>query len=44
MDFSPSDDMLTMLDMVNRFIDEEVIPLEGEMLHGDPATLADQVV
>mgnify|MGYP001828767825 CR=1 FL=1 len=44
MDFSPSDDMLTMLAMVTRFIDEDVIPLEGEMLHGDPATLADQVL
>ena len=28
-----------MLEMVRSFMDAEVIPLEGEMLHGDPATL-----
>ena len=43
MDFSPSEEMATMLEMVNRFMDDEVIPLEGEMLHGDADTLADLV-
>jgi alkylation response protein AidB-like acyl-CoA dehydrogenase len=31
--------MSTILEMVTAFMDNEVIPLEGEMLHGDPATL-----
>ncbi len=39
MDFTVSDKMQTILAMVNDFIDAEVIPLEGEMLHGDPETL-----
>ncbi len=43
MDFQISEKMTTILGMVNGFIDDEVIPLEGEMLHGDPATLAEMV-
>ena len=39
MDFEVSEKMSTMLAMVREFMDGEVIPLEGEMLHGDPATL-----
>ena len=40
MDFQPSEEMQTMLAMVREFMDSEVIPLEGEMLHGSPETLA----
>lgn len=43
MDFTISDQMQTILGMVNRFVDEELIPLEGEMLFGDPDTLAADV-
>ncbi len=39
MDFAVSDKMQTILDMVNGFMDDEVIPLEGEFLHGDPEEL-----
>lgn len=39
MDFAISEKMQTILEMVNEFIDDQVIPLEGEMLHGDPAAL-----
>ncbi|MBG7605875.1 MAG: acyl-CoA dehydrogenase family protein [Actinobacteria bacterium] len=39
MDFEISEKMSTILEMVTAFMDDEVIPLEGEMLHGDPATL-----
>jgi acyl-CoA dehydrogenase len=38
-DFEVSEEMSTMLAMIREFMDREVIPLEGEMLHGDPATL-----
>jgi acyl-CoA dehydrogenase len=38
-DFEVSEEMSTMLALVREFMDREVIPLEGEMLHGDPATL-----
>ena len=31
--------MSTILELVNRFVEDELIPLEGEMLHGDAATL-----
>jgi alkylation response protein AidB-like acyl-CoA dehydrogenase len=40
MDFGVSDEMSTMLTMIRAFMDREVIPLENEMLHGDPASLA----
>jgi alkylation response protein AidB-like acyl-CoA dehydrogenase len=39
MDFELSEKMSTILTMVKEFMDSEVIPLEGEMLHGDPVTL-----
>jgi acyl-CoA dehydrogenase len=44
MDFELSEKMATILRMVEQFIDAEVIPLEGEMLHGDPATLDAAVI
>jgi acyl-CoA dehydrogenase len=43
MDFSVSEQMATMLTMVGEFVDRELIPIEGEMLHGDPDTVADMV-
>jgi acyl-CoA dehydrogenase len=43
MDFTVSDEMQTMLDMVREFVDHELVPIEGEMLHGDAATLAEMV-
>ncbi len=43
MDFEISEQMTTILEMVGDFMDREVIPLEGEMLHGDPAALDEQV-
>ena len=39
MDFDVSDKMQTILAMVGSFIDGEVIPLEGEMLHGEQQAL-----
>jgi alkylation response protein AidB-like acyl-CoA dehydrogenase len=39
MDFSVSEEMSVRLEMIREFMDQEVIPLEGEMLHGDPDTL-----
>jgi hypothetical protein len=33
-DFEVSEKMSTMLAMIREFMDREVIPLEGEMLHG----------
>jgi alkylation response protein AidB-like acyl-CoA dehydrogenase len=39
MEFDISDEMRTILEMVGSFMDAEVIPLEGEMLHGDQDTL-----
>ena len=39
MDFDVSEEMETMLGMVRSFVDAEVVPLEGEMLHGDRAAL-----
>ncbi len=39
MDFDVSEKMQTILDLVRSFMDAEVIPLEGEMLHGEPAAL-----
>ena len=43
MDFEISEQMTTILEMVRDFMDREVIPLEGEMLHGDPAVLEQRV-
>jgi acyl-CoA dehydrogenase len=39
MDFDVSEKMQTILEAVRSFMDNEVIPLEGEMLHGEPAAL-----
>jgi acyl-CoA dehydrogenase len=39
MDFDVSEQMRTILEMVGSFMDAEVIPLEGEMLHGNAVTL-----
>jgi acyl-CoA dehydrogenase len=44
MNFEISEQMTTILEMVRDFMDTEVIPLEGEMLHGDPVTLDQQVL
>jgi len=38
-DFGVSEEMTVMLAMIREFMDREVIPLEGEMLHGDPGAL-----
>ena len=43
MQFDVSEEMSVRLAMIREFMDREVIPLEGEMLHGDPATLDDGV-
>lgn len=40
MDFQVSEEMSVRLSMIHEFMNREVIPLEGEMLHGDPGTLA----
>jgi acyl-CoA dehydrogenase len=42
-DFDVSEEMSVRLEMIREFMDREVIPLEGEMLHGDPKVLADAV-
>ncbi|MEM9041223.1 MAG: acyl-CoA dehydrogenase family protein [Actinomycetota bacterium] len=39
MDFAISPRMQTILDLARTFVDNEVVPLEGELLHGDPDTL-----
>ena len=39
MDFDVSEKMQTILAMVGSFMDGEVIPLEGEMLHGEQRDL-----
>ncbi len=36
MDFEVSEQMATILAMVREFVDREVVPIEGEMLHGSP--------
>jgi acyl-CoA dehydrogenase len=43
MDFGVSEEMQVRLDMIRDFMAREVIPLEGEMLHGDPKTLDEGV-
>ena len=43
MEFEISEKMQTILEMVNTFMDDEVIPLEGEFLHGTPEAVADGV-
>ena len=39
MEFEPSEQMSVMLAMVDDFMRREVVPLEGDLLHGDPAVL-----
>ena len=39
MNFDVSEEMTVRLAMIDEFMEREVIPLEGEMLHGDPAAL-----
>lgn len=39
MDFDVSEEMAVRLEMIRDFMEREVIPLENEMLFGDPATL-----
>jgi acyl-CoA dehydrogenase len=43
MNFEISDTMQTVLPMVRTFMDDEVIPLEGEFLHGQPEFVAERV-
>lgn len=43
MDFAMSEEMTTMLAMVGEFVDRELLPIEGEMLHGDPANVAEML-
>jgi alkylation response protein AidB-like acyl-CoA dehydrogenase len=43
MDFTVSEEMTTRLAMIRQFMDREVIPLEHEMLFGDPTKLASSV-
>jgi hypothetical protein len=43
-DFEQSEKMTIILEMVNRFVRDELIPLESEMLHDDPAVLDAAVV
>ncbi len=44
MDFELSEKMSTILDMVGEFVERELIPIEGEMLHGDPERVDELVV
>jgi acyl-CoA dehydrogenase len=39
MDFEVGEKMSTILTMVNEFVDRELVPIEQEMLHGDPGSL-----
>ena len=39
MDFEVSEKMATILAMVGEFVERELVPIEGEMLHGDPANV-----
>jgi alkylation response protein AidB-like acyl-CoA dehydrogenase len=43
MDFDVSEKMTTILEMVERFVDDELVPLEAVMLHGDEVALAEGV-
>jgi alkylation response protein AidB-like acyl-CoA dehydrogenase len=43
MDFELSEKMTTILDLVGDFVDRELIPIEGEMLHGSPEHVAELV-
>ncbi len=39
MDFEVSEKMETILTMVREFVDRELVPIEGEMLHGSPESV-----
>jgi len=43
MDFEVSEQMETILSMVREFVDRELIPIEGEMLHGSPERVQEMV-
>jgi len=43
MDITVSEKMAVILEMVEKFVDAELLPLENEMLFGDPETLATSV-
>jgi acyl-CoA dehydrogenase len=43
MDITISEKMTVILDMVNKFVETELLPLENEMLFGDPESLATSV-
>jgi hypothetical protein len=43
MDFEVSEEMSVRLTMIEELMQREVIPLEGELLHGDPEALAARV-
>ncbi len=43
MDITISEKMAVILEMVEKFVDTELVPLENEMLFGDPETLATSV-
>jgi acyl-CoA dehydrogenase len=44
MEFEIDEKMSTILTMVNEFVERELVPIEQEMLHGDPETLQTLVV
>ena len=44
MDFEISEQMETILTMVREFVDRELVPIEGEMLHGSPERVEELVV
>ena len=43
MDFAVSEETATMLEMIGEFVERELLPIEGEMLHGDPAIVEELV-
>jgi alkylation response protein AidB-like acyl-CoA dehydrogenase len=43
MDFQLSEQMTTILDMVGEFVEGELVPIEAEMLHGDPERVDEMV-
>ena len=43
MDFAVSEETATMLEMIGEFVERELLPIEGEMLHGDPAVVEELV-
>ena len=44
MEFDPSEEMAVMLAMIDDFMRREVIPLEGDLLHGDQRVLEARLV